>query len=75
MHRNSDVSVPIYSIMCPAGVSLWLSVNPRDLPPDLEVLSPLPSLAECLKESTAWPFLKMTVRTSVRGVWQVGNRL
>lgn len=75
MHRNSDVSEPIYSIMCPAGVSLWLSVNPRDLPPDLEVLSPPPPLAECLKESTAWPFLKMTVRTSARGVWQVGKKL
>lgn len=29
----------IYSIIYPTGVSLWLSVNPRDLQPDLELLS------------------------------------
>lgn len=43
---RSDGDVPelkgraeIYSIMCPTGVCLWLSVNPGDLQPDLDLLS------------------------------------
>lgn len=44
MHSNGDVPElkdwgEIYRIIYPAGVSEWLSLNPQDLLPDLEVLS------------------------------------
>lgn len=67
----------IYSIIYPTGVSLWLSVNPGDLQPDLELLSlhtTSGSAPEGINSSVFKKKKKITVRTSMREFWQVGKK-
>lgn len=80
MHRDGDVPElkdwdEIYSIIYPAGVSLWLSVNPWDLLLDLEGHSfhtTSGSVPGGINSSSF--FFLMTVRTSMREFWQVGKK-
>lgn len=79
MHGNGDVPElkdwgEIYSIIYPAGVSLWLSVNPWDLLPDLEVLSLHTTSGSVPEGINSSGFFLMTVRTSMKEVWQVGKK-
>ena len=74
MYLGSKTGDEIYSIMCPAGVCLRLTENPRDLLPDLEVHSLHTSSGRVPEGINSSSFFLMTVRKTMREVWQVGKK-